>query len=139
MAIEHRYYGDSQPFSDEQGGWTTENLKFLSSYQALADIAYFIDVQNKKSGKKNQWVVVGGSYPGALVAWFKSLYPEHAAVAWSSSGVIHPIENFTDFDLNMYKTTMDSGKECTLKINDLTENADAVFKKGDKESKYELF
>jgi len=27
VSLEHRYYGDSQPFSD----WSTENLKLLTS------------------------------------------------------------------------------------------------------------
>ena len=31
MVLEHRYYGDSQPFTDEEGGWSYENLKWLSS------------------------------------------------------------------------------------------------------------
>ena len=26
VALEHRYYGESQPFTDEQGGWSYENL-----------------------------------------------------------------------------------------------------------------
>lgn len=67
MSLEHRYYGDSQPMED----WSTENLRYLDSYQALADIAYFIDKQNEELGRKADWIVVGGSYPGALVAWFK--------------------------------------------------------------------
>ena len=37
-SLEHRYYGDSQPFDD----WSTENLRFLTSEQALADINTFI-------------------------------------------------------------------------------------------------
>jgi hypothetical protein len=40
--IEHRYYGQSQPVEN----WTTENLKYLTSEQALADLAYFIEVSN---------------------------------------------------------------------------------------------
>ncbi len=38
--IEHRFYGDSQPFPD----LSTPNLQFLSSEQALADAATFHDV-----------------------------------------------------------------------------------------------
>jgi len=41
--IEHRFYGDSQPMED----WSTENLKYLSANQALADLAAFIDAQNE--------------------------------------------------------------------------------------------
>ena len=68
VSLEHRYYGDSQPFDD----WSTDNLEYLSSVQALADIAAFIDGQNEILGRKADWIVVGGSYPGALSAWFKS-------------------------------------------------------------------
>ena len=71
MSLEHRYYGDSQPFED----WSTPNLKYLTSTQALADIASFIDSQNERLNRKADWIVIGGSYPGALAAWFKSQYP----------------------------------------------------------------
>jgi hypothetical protein len=36
--VEHRFYGDSQPFPD----WSTTNLKYLNSTQALADLANFL-------------------------------------------------------------------------------------------------
>jgi len=44
--------------------------------------------------KSPDWVVIGGSYPGALSAWFKSKYPKAARASWSSSGVIHVIKDF---------------------------------------------
>ena len=43
VVLEHRFYGDSQPFED----WTLDSLKYLSSEQALADLAYFIAKLNK--------------------------------------------------------------------------------------------
>ena len=46
-------------------------------------------------GRKPDWIVIGGSYPGALAAWFKSHYPNHALGAWSSSGVINAIKDFS--------------------------------------------
>jgi len=71
FALEHRYYGTSQPFKD----WSVENLKLLNADQALADLAAFIDDQNRQfdekyKGSTRKWIVVGGSYPGALAAWF---------------------------------------------------------------------
>jgi len=42
VSLEHRYYGDSQPFDS----WATDNLEYLSSEQALADIATFIEGTN---------------------------------------------------------------------------------------------
>lgn len=40
--IEHRFYGASQIFDN----WDSENLKLLSSEQALSDLAYFIEDLN---------------------------------------------------------------------------------------------
>lgn len=114
MSLEHRYYGDSQPFSD----WSTANLEYLTSEQALADIANFIEKQNIRFGYDADWVVIGGSYPGALSAWFKSQYPDHAVGAWSSSGVIHPIKDFKAFDLDIFTKTEDSGSDCAKAIQD---------------------
>ena len=37
VSLEHRYYGKSSPFKSH----TTENLKYLSSKQALFDLAVF--------------------------------------------------------------------------------------------------
>lgn len=42
--------------------------------------------------------MIGGSYPGALSAWFRAKYPQWAVASWSSSGVIEPIEYFDKFD-----------------------------------------
>ena len=69
FVIEHRYYGESQPYPD----WKTENLVHLSSEQALADLASFLTAQGAGADKKT--LVIGGSYPGALSAWFRVHYP----------------------------------------------------------------
>ena len=108
ISLEHRYYGDSQPFDD----WSTPNLKYLTSQQALADIASFIDALNDSPNRKADWIVIGGSYPGALAAWFKSQYPDHAVGAWSSSGVIHAIKDFKTFDKDLYDRATMSNDSC---------------------------
>ena len=53
-------------------------------------------------------MTIGGSYPGALSAWFKVLYPELVVAAYSSSGVIEPIKYFNDFDSNIFKALYQS-------------------------------
>ena len=44
---------------------STDNLQFLSSEQALADLASFIGFAKEKYGlKDNKWIAFGGSYSG---------------------------------------------------------------------------
>lgn len=74
---------------------STENLRYLSSRQALADLAHFRTVMAETRGLVNRkWVAFGGSYPGSLAAWFRMKYPHlvHASVA--TSAPIHATVNF---------------------------------------------
>lgn len=69
-----------------------ENLKYLNSEQGLSDLAYFIQfiTKHKMYGVTSQtkWVTVGGSYAGAMSAWFRSKYPHLTVGALGSSGVV---------------------------------------------------
>lgn len=62
---EHRFYGDSHPTSNT----STENLRFLSVDQALADLAHFIHhIKSSTPGlEKSGVVMVGGSYSGIAI------------------------------------------------------------------------
>jgi len=138
VTLEHRYYGESQPFSDEEGGWSNENLKWLNSTYALRDIADFIDFRNSQMTGTHKWVIIGGSYPGALSAWFKHRYPTKVAASWSSSGVINAITDYTGFDFDVYLTTLDSGIECSDAIRNTTFKMDDVFINGSYQDKVDL-
>lgn len=127
VVLEHRFYGDSQLFRGEDA-WATENLKLLNTTQALADTAYFIDELKKNATHDNQFVVIGGSYPGALSAWFKHVYPDHAAVAWSSSGVINAIQDFKNFDLDILKSTFKSSWKCSEAVIVATKKIEYLLK-----------
>jgi len=98
FSLEHRYYGISQPFPD----WSVEHLTLLTYQQGLADIAYFIESTNvefnKTYGVVPKWVVIGGSYAGAMSAWFRYIYPHLVSGAISSSGVVNAIADFQDFE-----------------------------------------
>jgi len=52
----------------------------------LADLAVFLTAQGSGSAKPT--LVIGGSYPGALSAWFRVHYPQIALASWASSGVV---------------------------------------------------
>ena len=95
FALEHRFYGGSQPTSD----LSLENMGLLSSHQALADLATFVTWANEEYGipADAKWVTFGGSYPGALSAWARLKFPNliHAAVA--SSGPVQAKLDFTGY------------------------------------------
>lgn len=64
-----------------------ENLAYLSSEQALADLATFTVAMQEEHGlKENKWIAFGGSYPGSLAAWYRLKYPHlvHGSIATSA-------------------------------------------------------
>nr|XP_006637680.1 PREDICTED: putative serine protease K12H4.7 [Lepisosteus oculatus] len=94
VMLEHRFYGKSHPTED----LSTESLRYLSSKQALADLAHFRTAFAQKRGLiGNKWVAFGGSYPGSLAAWFRLKYPHlvHAAVA--TSAPVQAVVNFPEY------------------------------------------
>lgn len=100
VILEHRYYGKSVPVPD----FSTENLRFLSTDQALADTAYFAkNVQFEGledvdfSPDKVPWVAYGGSYAGAFVAFLRIAYPDVFFAAISSSGVPEAIWDYWEY------------------------------------------
>ena len=97
LVLEHRFYGDSQPFDN----WSLESYEKLSSEQAMADIAYFLAAMNEDN-EARQTIVVGGSYPGALSAWFKAKYPHMAMASWAASAVVQPIVDFWQYDEQIF-------------------------------------
>ncbi|KAL8969864.1 MAG: hypothetical protein Q9183_001792 [Haloplaca sp. 2 TL-2023] len=97
VILEHRYYGTSFPTPD----LSTENLRFLTTEQAVRDMVFFaenvvfegfegVDLTARGSA----WVAYGGSYAGALVAFLRKGYPEVYWGAISSSGVTEAIWDF---------------------------------------------
>ncbi|VDK43878.1 unnamed protein product, partial [Cylicostephanus goldi] len=91
FALEHRFYGKSQPTPNQ----SVENLRYLSSRQALGDIAFFIDAMNKDHHLENpQWITFGGSYSGALSLWARQRFPDLIAGAIGSSAPINAVVDF---------------------------------------------
>ncbi|CAK9063217.1 Thymus-specific serine protease (Serine protease 16), partial [Durusdinium trenchii] len=95
MALEHRYYGGAA--FDGVQNFSTANLKWHSSRQALADLAQFHDHMTKSLGKV-PWVVFGGSYPGSLSAWARKLYPGKFAASVASSAPLLAQANFVGYN-----------------------------------------
>lgn len=81
---------------------STENLKYLTSQQALADIANFIVAMNEKNQFPSdiKWIAFGGSYPGSLAAWLRAKYPHLVSGSMSASG---PLLAKLDFNGTLLK------------------------------------
>lgn len=97
VVLEHRYYGTSFPVPD----LSIENLRFLTTQQALADEAYFAQnivfpgLEDKNlTSYTTAYLGYGGSYAGAFNAFLRVLYPDVFWGTISSSGVTEAIYDY---------------------------------------------
>ncbi|XP_048378159.1 thymus-specific serine protease [Stegostoma tigrinum] len=96
VSLEHRYYGTSI----NPDGLTNQNIQFLSSQQALADLATFHEFvgQQYNLTRNNRWICFGGSYPGSLSAWFRLKFPHLVFAAVASSAPVRAQLDFTGYN-----------------------------------------
>ena len=99
VGLEHRFYGKSHPFRD----LSRHSLEYLTSQQALSDLANFIQQFSKVHPElgvtsTTKWIVVGGSYPGNLSAWFRLKYPHLVVGSWASSAPVVAKSDFWEYD-----------------------------------------
>ncbi|KAI9150222.1 serine carboxypeptidase s28 [Paramyrothecium foliicola] len=100
VVLEHRYYGTSFPVPD----LSVENMRFLTTEQALADTAYFArNVQFaglehfNLTAPDTPYIIYGGSYAGAFAALTRKIYPDVYWGGISSSGVTAAIEDYWQY------------------------------------------
>ncbi|XP_017967445.1 putative serine protease K12H4.7 [Drosophila navojoa] len=114
---EHRYYGQSWPF--ENNNLTVKNLKYLSLHQALADVAHFIRYQKAQSADltHSKVILIGGSYSGSMAAWMTHLYPELVTAVWASSAPLLAKADFYEYMQRVENTlTQSYGSNCTRRL-----------------------
>jgi hypothetical protein len=100
VILEHRYYGRSYVTPN----FTTENMRFLSTDQALADMAYFAKhvvfpgfEDWDLTAPDTPYIAYGGSYAGAFVAFLRKLYPHIYTGAIASSAVTKAIYDYWEY------------------------------------------
>lgn len=101
ILIEHRYWGSSSPFDD----LTTENLQYLTLENSILDMTNFANNVElpwatqwaKTNADAVPWVLIGGSYPGALAAWVEHVAPGTFWAYLASSAVVEAIEDFWQY------------------------------------------
>ena len=111
IALEHRFYGKSQPMPD----LSTQSLRLLTVDLALADAAWFVTKIPAilKIDNQRKWVAVGGSYAGALSAWLRLKYPHLFAASFASSAPVFAKADFYEYDQAVQKAL---GRECSAAV-----------------------
>ena len=125
--MEHRYYGESNPFSD----YSTAHLKYLTSEQALADAAQFLEFfvnDLKKSDQIRKVIVVGGSYTGAMSSWFRMRFPNLVIGSIASSAPVYLQEEFMKYDEHISQALP---PECQKNVVDAMDKIDALIDNGE--------
>lgn len=126
VALEHRFYGKSQPFKD----LSTENLRYLSTAQALADLDYFqkqMMLLRDELQFSDQWIAIGGSYAGNLAAFYRLKYPENVVGALASSAPVRAHESFKEYDAHVTKV---AGEQCVSDMQNVYEAIEADWDNG---------
>lgn len=111
VALEHRFYGESQPFKQ----LTAKNLTYLTMEQAIEDLATFQKWLSAKKGLTGKWVAIGGSYPADLAAIYRMKHPELASGAIASSACAKFSDGTDDSDRVAAQT---AGPTCVKSYRD---------------------
>uniref|UniRef100_A0A8C1QUB5 Thymus-specific serine protease n=1 Tax=Cyprinus carpio TaxID=7962 RepID=A0A8C1QUB5_CYPCA len=118
VALEHRFYGQSI----NPDGLETENLRDLSSQQALVDLAAFHHYisQRFSLSNKNTWISFGGSYAGALSAWLRGKFPHLIYGAVASSAPVQAQLDFSSYNkvvgYSLMNEAVGGSKQCVAEV-----------------------
>merc|ERR1712002_675824 len=112
--LEHRYYGQSRPTFD----MSTENMIFLSSRQALQDLAHFMTAMNNKHNLTGSWITFGCSYAGSLSAWMSLKFPHLVAGSVAISAPLYSKLDFHEYLQVVADALETTGSECLFAITE---------------------
>ncbi|XP_047450601.1 thymus-specific serine protease [Mugil cephalus] len=132
LAVEHRFYGNSV----NPDGLKTENLADLSSQQALADLALFHQYisQSFSLSHRNTWISFGGSYSGALSAWFRGKFPSLVYGAVASSAPVKAKLDFSAYNnivgSSLKNMAVGGSEKCLAKVREAFVAVEAALMSG---------
>lgn len=134
IVMEHRYWGSSTPYTD----LTTANMKYLTLENSILDLTNFaknVDLPFDKSKGSNAdcapWVMMGGSYSGALSAWTASVAP---GTFWAYHSSSAPVQAVSDYWSYFVPVQEGMPKNCSKDVALVIDHIDDVLTTGsDKE------
>jgi hypothetical protein len=137
IVLEHRYWGYSSPFPE----LTTANMQYLTLENSILDLTNFANnvklpfTRARTNADAVPWVLVGGSYSGALTAWTESVAPGTFWAYLASSAVVEAIS-----DLWTYFDPVQQGmpKNCSSDVSKVIDYMDNVLLHGSKKEQYDL-
>ncbi|CAG8952089.1 hypothetical protein HYFRA_00000827 [Hymenoscyphus fraxineus] len=125
VILEDRYYGRSYPFPTS----TTDNLRFLTSDQSIADNAYFAQhavfpgVAGNLTAPGTPWILYGGSLAGGETAHSIFTYPELLYGGIASSAPIEVVLAYPEW----YAPIQRYGpQDCVTSINGIIAKIDKL-------------
>ena len=116
---EHRFYG---PYAPVPNATVPELLRLLTVEQALADMVRLVRhvrdhhlgcSPDRSSHHYCPIITVGGSYPGALSALFRVVYPEFVDMAYAASAPLLMYAQSDTVDPNVYYDIVTDAAERT--------------------------
>lgn len=119
VALEHRYYGESIPSNT----FSAPDLSFLTTAEALEDLAYFQRHISNEKNWRGTWIAFGGSYPGSLSAYYRLKFPNLVAGSLASSAPVMAKEDFFEYDTHVTKV---AGPQCAKHIRQVVDAVEAT-------------
>ncbi|TFY66062.1 hypothetical protein EVG20_g5021 [Dentipellis fragilis] len=134
IVLEHRFFGYSNPYPD----LSVASLKYLTVQQGIDDLAYFAKTVklpmpggDRVSPDKAPWVLVGGSYSGALTR----NKPDVFWAGYASSAVVESIVDFWQY-YDVIRQSMP--QNCSADVQAVVQHFDQVFNSGNQSAIYAL-
>lgn len=135
---EHRFYGKTWPFKTV----STENLRYLSVDQALADLASVVKgiTSDSTYNATGGVFVVGGSYAATMATWFRQKYPHLVNGAWASSGPLNAKLNYFEYMETVGRSMATlGGEKCYSSLETAFKELDHILESQDIDTLTELF
>ena len=121
---------------------TTANMTYLTLENSIADLVYFaktVELPFDKGGKSNAdnapWVLMGGSYSGALTAWTARISP---GTFWAYSASSAPVEAISDYWAYFVPPEEGMPKNCSKDVNLVINYIDKVLTTCSEMEQYKL-
>ncbi|KAF9535131.1 serine carboxypeptidase S28-domain-containing protein [Crepidotus variabilis] len=124
--FEHRFYGQSNPYNN----LSSESFRVHTIQQAIDDIEYFAKNVHLPMPNGDQmtpdrvpWVMMGGSYAGALTSWTMTNKPGLFAAGYASSAVVEAIGDFWRFFVPIQENMP---RNCSADVQKTIQHIDTV-------------